>query len=273
MLTAKATNILAALYPPAPGMAGVLARTSGDPLEMSDYVWLADTLGGRGPRAKRLAQCLAHTRHAVRPDFLAVLRALRTAFLRPTLADEVSSVEMVKEIEDVAKLIQRHCLIPDHMLVQRLCQGGLRDMRAMCESLLINYGHSLSDIEPCADFEVISTGEGVVSVAQRCKNCARSRIIDMAVGLSALLVWRHGPAVIEVLRAHDGEHTIYICDGIYGVANAPVEPRMRREIVRRLRSRGILTIALTPRPDVPRWLADTYGTVEPMLYLSNGGGA
>ncbi|MCE6967134.1 hypothetical protein LAZ41_01615, partial [Cereibacter sphaeroides] len=94
-----------------------------------------------------------------------------------------------------------------------------------------------------------------------------------ALGLTAYAIWQHEPVVIiELRRLHDGLGTVWQCDGLYGHANEIVPMDVGKEVCRRLRQRGVVTISQSYAPDVPEDLVMKHMRVEQMLYLALASG-
>ncbi|ETD84975.1 hypothetical protein [Rhodobacter capsulatus] len=272
LLTAAPREIVETCHGAIPALAASVAKTGGDPLDApADYGHIAAILTGTTRRARRQATCLRQSRR-ITSDYLRSLDLLRDAYLRPGVVAAIGGAAMARQVEQASEVLTRGCLaLPDHVLAQSLEQRGVDDLRAWVTRMLLRYGYALCDLEDDADLSFLRTAEDFRACGQRYRNCLdderAGKITNAALGVTAYAEWHAAPAVVELVRMHDGAEMFWACDGIYGAGNEPVPVSVQRAIRAHLRERGIRSLALAHRADVEPMAVQRLADIDPVAYL------
>lgn len=225
-------------------------------------------LSGVDRRSRRQALCLAHI-PAITSEHLSILETLREAFLSPDIVDGVLTLQAACDIERTANFILARCpTLEEIVLAAALRSGGTGNMRGVVERMLGRHGVLDVPFVDDEDFVFLRRCKDVVTLGQRHRNCLGSKTIECSLGLIAYAVWRHQPFVIaELRRLHDGDASLWICEGLHGHANDPVPTSVCREITRRLRACGVLTLTQGYSRDVAPSTVEEYTSFDPVLFL------
>lgn len=272
LLSTPPERILTALHGEVPGLAAVIARTGGDPLEdPEDYLRLAALLCGEDPRARLQAECLGQADH-VSSRLLRILARLRDPYLRPDVVSAIRSPEVADRIERITEFLLQSCSgLAEDEIARSLASGALFNLHDWTNRMLLWWGDDLCDLADDEDFRFFRTSDDFGACADRdgtdLATPSSGKILNAALGVAAYAEWRHAPVLVELVRMNDGAETFWVCQDLQGPDGAGLSDRLEQEIRRRLRRRGILSLAFTHRPGIAFDVVERLAHVEPVHVL------
>jgi hypothetical protein len=97
--------------------------------------------------------------------------------------------------------------------------------------------HVSCPIQDDEEWVGLRTGKAMADAAARYANCLRSKISLVAVGRAFYLEFKPAPAIVELNALSRNQ---WLLEGIYGPQNGRVERSMKKVILQKLKTAGIL---------------------------------
>jgi hypothetical protein len=245
LMTARAREIVQALFGEVPdGFSGALNRMGDEPLRKPDlYFTLFEIFSDPQHRVRRNA--LRQRSGSITATHIEVISRLDPILVHQKVLDRLYGASQADDANATLALVRATVSsATDEAIRQSIESLGERtDLGALFSRWLEKVDQPpvrLPVPEDDPDLAVMTSGNAMISLGRRFRNCASSRIIDLAQGAQVLLEWRHPPGLVA--QCHRLTNGMWVLTEVYARSNGRVDPVAAAALRKKLETFGIPTL-------------------------------
>lgn len=244
LAASRSRTILEAAFGEVPiGLHGALFRTGQDIQERGYYRTLHRVLSD--PHQTGAARVVRQVRNLSEARLHAILR-LPEELRRPGIADQVADLATARDLAIAYDLIQKHGGAAPEALISAL-KAASRDgsISVWAGNWLDRLPFPPNPIPSSAKYRPVVSGRDLRRIALRYRNCARTLLISLVEGHSALgeLDCDQGSVLVHLRHQEAG----WVLDSINRPRNVTIDPSIKKEALAFLAGNGIATLSMPPR--------------------------
>lgn len=224
------------------GLRRALRRIGSSAQDQRCYTLLHQLLAR--PHHEALTACIYRLSSITRSKLL-IARMLQEAICRANVVEAITDVSAATDVTGAFEQLVSRGVDADALADAIRKVRSERELMNLWQRWLMKADCPSHPISASNSYAPVRSGEELVRLAKRFRNCGARYLLPVMAGVDAMAVMEHGGKSAMVhLRFSDDR---WRCEGVYGPRNAPPSSALRETLYEHLERHGVVVLSASRR--------------------------